>query len=234
MSTDLHDLLVPYALDALDAHERSRFESHLDHCDVCSAELSGFRATSIRLAESAAETPPESLRGTLLERVATTAQERPVVTALAQRSALRRSAPRLAVAAAALVAVAGVGGFLVEHQKADELRTESDRISAVMTADDSAIVSAPVRTGGELRVMHSASHGDAVVVGSELTRLGEDEVYQVWSMHDGTPRSEGLLGRGSGVLLAPDTADADAFAVTVEPKGGSEQPTTEPIVAAQA
>ncbi len=234
MSTDLHDLLVPYALDALDAHERSQFETHLDHCEVCRAELAGFQETSVRLGDAVAETPPPSLRRDVLERVRTTPQERPVVTALAQRSALRRNAPRLAVAAAALVAVAGVGGFLVEHQRADDLRTESDRISAVMTADDSAFVSAPASTGGELRVMHSASHGDAVVVGSELPRLGDDEVYQVWSMHDGEAQSAGLLGHGPGVLLAPGTAGADAFAVTVEPAGGSEQPTSEPIVAANA
>ena len=39
MSADLHSLLAPYALDALDDEERTRFEAHLDQCTDCQAEL---------------------------------------------------------------------------------------------------------------------------------------------------------------------------------------------------
>jgi anti-sigma-K factor RskA len=50
-------------------------------------------------------------------------------------------------------------------------------------------------------------------------------------MHDGQPTSVGLLGRGPGVLYVDGIKGADAFAVTVEPSGGSPKPTSEPIVA---
>src|SRR2546422_449482 len=33
MSSDLHELVAPYALDALDEDERERFERHLADCD---------------------------------------------------------------------------------------------------------------------------------------------------------------------------------------------------------
>ncbi len=49
-------------------------------------------------------------------------------------------------------------------------------------------------------------------------------------MHDGKPTSVGLLGRGSGMLYVDGIKGADAFAVSVEPAGGSEQPTSDPIV----
>ncbi|WP_181803288.1 RskA family anti-sigma factor, partial [Streptomyces shenzhenensis] len=36
---DLHSLAAPYALDALDAGERRRFERHLKDCDRCADEV---------------------------------------------------------------------------------------------------------------------------------------------------------------------------------------------------
>lgn len=234
MSTDLHDLLAPYALDSLDPHERSRFEAHLEQCSVCQSELTGLSETAVRLGDAASDTPPDSLRADVLARVEHTAQERPVVTAISARSRLRRTMPRLAVAAAVLVATAGVGGYLVENQRADDLRVQSEQMTAVMTADDSQLLSAPVETGGELRIMHSAQQDAAVVVGSDLRPLEDGEVYQVWALRGGTPHSAGLLGSRSGVLYAPQVGDADGYAVTVEPSGGSDLPTTDPVVATSA
>ena len=230
MNSDLHDLLVPYALDALDPHERSKFESHLDQCDVCSVELNGFALTAVRMAEATEEEPPSALRVAVLDRVATTPQERPVVTAIAQHGALRRSLPRLAVAASVLVATAGLGGFFLERDRAEDLQAQTEQISTILTAEDSALLAAPATTGGELRIMHSPSHGDAVVMGSDLEPLADGRIYQVWAMYGDEPQPAGVLPSSSSMVLASGVGDADAFAVTIEPAGGSQAPTTEPIV----
>ncbi|MGJ9412262.1 anti-sigma factor domain-containing protein [Aeromicrobium sp. CF4.19] len=229
MSNDLHDLLVPYALDALDPHERTRFETHLDQCETCRDELPGFQATSVRIADAAAATPPPGLRVDVLARAQATRQERPVLGVVAHRSALRRSLPKLAVAASVLVATAGLGGYLVEHERAQDISGESQRITAVMSADDAAVLETPIQSGGTLRIMHSADVGDAVVAAASLEPLAADEVYQVWAMYDGAPQSVGLMDQHSSVLLAPDMGDAQGFAVTVEPSGGSDVPTSDPI-----
>ena len=42
MSVDLHQLIAPYALDALEADDRSRFEAHLALCEQCRVELVGL------------------------------------------------------------------------------------------------------------------------------------------------------------------------------------------------
>jgi anti-sigma-K factor RskA len=230
MSQDLHLLIGPYVLDALEADDRARFEAHLAQCEQCRAELSGFTATAGRLGEAAADTPPADLRDRVVALAATTPQEHPAVTAFVQRRPASRWASRLALAAAVAAAILGIGGFVVEHQRAGELRAERSELVTVMAAPDATTTSRRVTGGGAVRVIASAQHDAAIVVGASLDALDEDHTYQVWRMDDGTPTSVGLLGPGPGVLLVKNIAGADAFAVSVEPSGGSEQPTSTPIV----
>lgn len=231
MSVDLHHLIAPYALDALEADDRSRFEAHLALCEQCRVELVGFLSTTARLGGAEAMTPPSGLRERLLTTIASTPQERSVITALSQRSRVRRFAPRVALVAAVAAAVIGIGGFVAEHQRADDLRADRARLSAVMSAPDAAITEESAADGGKVRVIASTTHDAAVVVGASLSTLEADETYQVWRMRDGKPTSVGLLGRGPGMLYVDGIKGADAFAVTVEPSGGSPQPTSDPIVA---
>jgi anti-sigma-K factor RskA len=65
-----HTLAGPYALDALDAAERARFERHLRRCATCPAEVRGFAAVAASLGLAAATTPPPSLKGRVLADVA--------------------------------------------------------------------------------------------------------------------------------------------------------------------
>jgi len=231
MSIDMHQLIAPYALDALEADDRSRFEAHLALCEQCRVELVGFLSTTARLGEAEAMTPPPELRERLLTTVSSTPQERPVVTALSQRSRVRQIAPRVALVAAVAAAVVGIGGFIAENQRADDLRADRSRLTAVMSAPDAATTEEAATGGGEVRVIASPTRDAAVVVGASLSKLDADQTYQVWRMHDGKPTSVGLLGRGPGMLYVDGIKDADAFAVTVEPSGGSRQPTSDPIVA---
>ncbi len=231
MTIDLHHLIAPYALDALEADERSRFEAHLAQCDHCRVELVGFVSTAALLGEAEARTPPPGLRERVVTLAASTQQEHPVVTALAQRSRIRRVAPRIGLAAAAAAAVLSIGGFVVEHERADDLSADRSRLIALMAAPDTTASLSPAAGGGEVRVVSSASRNAAVVVGSSLDRLDDDQIYQVWHMEDGKPTSVGLLGRGSGMLYIPSIEGAEAYAITVEPAGGSSQPTSDPIAA---
>lgn len=229
-TTDLHSLTAPYALDALDAHERTRFENHLEQCEACRRELAGFQATSARLGEAAEQTPPPALRERLLTEVSQTRQEPPVVASLAQHR-LRSVAPRIAAAAAVAVAVAGIGGFLYERDRAESLQAQSVAVSEVMRADDATFRTNDADSGGSVRVVMSPAEDAAVVMGADLEPLDDEHDYQVWAMHDGVPRSVGVLSRDASMVYVEKMKGADAFAITVEPAGGSEKPTTEPVAA---
>ena len=68
MSSDLHELVAPYALDALDADERARFERHLAECERCSSQLMGLQEAAGALAYAVeGPEPPASLRSRILE-----------------------------------------------------------------------------------------------------------------------------------------------------------------------
>ncbi|MEO6606559.1 MAG: anti-sigma factor [Aeromicrobium sp.] len=228
MSIDLHSLVAPYALDALDVAERPRFESHLDECGDCRAELAGFVATATRLGEAGACQPPAGLRARLMADVATTRQERPIVVPLRRQSALRRTLPRLAMAAAFLVGAVGIGGFLTERDAANDVRADKAAITAVLSASDAKTTDKSFDGGGHVRLIASDAADSAYIVASSLPGLPDGKVYQVWMVKDDSPTSQGVFA-SSGSMVMNDLDGADRVAITVEPKGGSKQPTTSPI-----
>ncbi|MCW2831727.1 MAG: hypothetical protein JWP31_2419 [Aeromicrobium sp.] len=228
MTIDLHSLMAPYALDALAPDERIRFQNHLDDCVDCQAELAGFEATAARLGDAVSQTPPAALRNRLLAEISSTPQVRPVVTSLAERRGLRRTLPRLAMAAAFMVGTVGVGGYVVEHQNAQDVRQHSADIQRVLAAGDAKTVEKNFSKGGNVRMVMSASKDSAVIFANQLPDPGRGKVYQVWMIDDDEPTSQGWF-KSSDEMIMDGITKADSVAVTVEPKGGSEQPTTLPV-----
>ncbi len=74
-----------------------------------------------------------------------------------------------------------------------------------------------------------------VVTTTGLPPLPSGKVYELWLMAPGSNRPAGLLPAPSGGRTAPvlavGLAAGDRAGVTVEPAGGSAQPTTTPILA---
>ena len=227
MTTDLHSLMAPYSLDALDLGERVRFEAHLEQCLTCQAELAGFQATAARLGEAVASKPPAGLRERLLAKIATTPQERPVVV-LVERSRLRRTLPRLAVAAAFLLGAVGVGGYVVERDRAVDEHDRVETITQVLGSKDAQAVAKTFPTGGNVRMVMSPSKDAAVIFANQLPDPGSGNVYQVWLIGGSGPVDQGTFKR-SGDMVMKGITKADRVAVTVEPEGGSKQPTTAPV-----
>ncbi|MFC9960797.1 anti-sigma factor domain-containing protein [Streptomyces nigra] len=248
---DLHSLAAPYALDALERAERQRFEKHLSTCEVCAAEVRALTEDAVRLAWSTAAPPPAALRERVLSAVRTLPQEG------AGRPAARARVPQLpphvwggqppprragrrplfvpfatATAAAALV-VASL--FAVQANEArDQLaaqRARASEIANVLGASDARASTGEDAKGRRIGVVASASEGRAVVTLSGYGEPPGGRVHQLWLMRPGAqPRSLGLF-EGDTPLIASDLeTSATSLAVTVEPGGGSPQPTSQPIV----
>jgi len=63
---------------------------------------------------------------------------------------------------------------------------------------------------------------------NSLPEPGEGKQYQLWAIVDGKPVDAGLLDLAlSGLYKMKDISGAAAFAITLEPLGGSENPTLE-------
>jgi len=246
---NLHSLAGPYALDALDSGaEQDRFERHLNRCQNCTAEVRGFRETATRLGMAAAQTPPPEMRDRVMAAVARTRQ----VPTTDDHARHARPAPRtrpltrLALIGGALAAAAaivlGIALVNTQHQlnqaqhQLSQAQAQLQAITAVQTATDAKVINKRTSVGGTVTVTSSASKRQMVLTTSGLPPLPAGKVYQLWLI--GRPpnkiRSEGLLATPhnghTGPVLVSGVLAGDTFGVTVEPEGGTIQPTVTPIV----
>jgi len=247
-----HTLTGVYALDALDTDaEVARFERHLARCQGCTSQVREFRVTATRLGMAVSRPPPPALRAAVMDEVPRTRQLR----ALDDRPGHRRAAPRptwlprLAAAGAAigLAAAITLGVVLVNTQnqlsqarhQLSVTKTELAAINAVRTASDATLVTKATSIGGTVTAVSSASRHQIVVTTRGLPALRAGKVYQLWLIgsNGNRIRSEGLLvlhnGR-TGPVLISGVLPGDIFGITLEPAGGTVQPTVKPFVAIPA
>ncbi|PPF60898.1 anti-sigma factor [Clavibacter michiganensis] len=147
----------------------------------------------------------------------------------------RKPGALIGVAAAAVVLV--VGGVVVGTNVGGPGTSQAPVASAyerVTTASDVVIDKRDVVGGGTATVYFSASEAKTAVVLNDASPLPEGRVLQMWYVGASGAVSAGVMpaadGAGHAVLDGRYTP-GDTVAITVEPEGGSEQPTTEPIVA---
>jgi anti-sigma-K factor RskA len=230
MSEELHTLAGLYVVDALDDDERERFEAHLAECSACRQEVAEFQATTGRLSQLMAERPPDSLRATIMARVTTTPQEPPVrppdELAARRRSPRRLLAPALAVAAAVIALLLGIG-WISSHRALDR----QEAISAVLAAPDAKSVELG-GGAGTMRVVYSPTLDRSVVVADGMADLPSDRTYALWFIGPGGPEEAALFRTSGGrtTKVLPRTPEGyQALGVTKEPAGGSDTP-TQPIL----
>lgn len=244
MTADLHTLVGAFALDALDPVERDEFESHLSTCDTCRLETAELSATAARLGSVVELQPSPAMRARVLDAVARTPQQRPNVVSLHERRSSRWTSRGL-VAAAAVMAVVGAGVGIDQYQQNQDLEAtqqaqaqERALIADVLAAEDKVAYDSASGERPHLTVVASEEADAAVVSLRDLPALPEERNYQVWRFVDGKPQSAGVMdaddiNRDTATMLMDDAAVAEAVAVTEEPAGGSEQPTSDPLVAVE-
>jgi anti-sigma-K factor RskA len=220
--------LAAYVLGALEEREAAELRRHLADCEACRMELRWLQPAVDLLPRSIEQLePPARLRQRLMATVRTEAHDASpagIEAAEPKRrptwgSLLRR--PATALAAGALL-VAGAAGGYVLHQP--------DESSSVITARPSP--AAPANLAGTLE----REGGSAILTMSRLPALPPDGVYEVWVARDGALEASSLFvprRDGSAEAAVPGPLDnADAVLVTQEPRGGSRQPTSPPLLRA--
>ncbi|MCM3894863.1 anti-sigma factor [Gordonia sputi] len=152
------------------------------------------------------------------------------------RARSRRGRVALAVGAAAVaVAVALGAGVLIGRTTAPEQTpssTTAQQVSDILAAPDArSTVSSLADNRGTITVVSSKSANRAVaVVRDQRNPIAADQTFQLWLIgKTATPVSAGLVaGTGSAAPHVIDSLDdSTVLAVTIEPQGGSPQPTTD-------
>ena len=228
---EAHTLIGAYALDALDDLERATFERHLAACETCRDEVAGLRRTAVRLADAAAVPPPPRVREQVLAQARVTPQARTPLAPAAPDPAVRTPGRRVWLAAVSVGT--GVTAWN-EHEAAQRAQADAQRITGVLTDPSARQVQAPVAGGGRATLVVAGDR--AVLAGGSLPALPADRTYQLWVIRDKEITSAGLGPQGAdaaGTWSRPvdGVGPGDVVAISVEPAGGSAQPTTTPIVA---
>lgn len=143
-----------------------------------------------------------------------------------------------------LFAVLGLGGWnLALRQHASDAATSvnqyaeltallaypATRLVALQAASDS------VNNAGT-QVVLNLERNEAYLVAAGLAPLSANQTYQLWLISDGTPASMSIFnvdaqGRdGRFIRGLPTPGTINVLGITIEPSGGSTQPTTEPIL----
>ena len=142
----------------------------------------------------------------------------------------------VAAAAAALVLFVGgvfVGSALSNHNSFEAQQAAS--LAQINAASDVQHATSPVEGGGTATLVWSGEEGKSALVTTGLPELPPDKTYELWYIRgdEATPAGT-LVPSGAGAtwrVLEGTMAAGDTVGVTVEPKGGSTKPTTQPIVA---
>lgn len=222
--SEIHALSGAYAIDALDEHERALFERHLAECADCRDEVDSLRGAAASLADATAVAPPAQLRDDVLNAIKTVRPLPPLPRQDHPAAGRGRRFRGLLVAAAA-VAVVGTGTLVTQPWQDDQ-----SPVDQVIAAADTDRATARI-DGGTVTVYRSESLGKAALVTDDLPPVAAGKVYELWLQVDGAMVPAGLLDASGDqeLVLTGDASKATAAGITVEPDGGSKQPTTTPI-----
>jgi len=251
------DLAAAYALGALSADETRRFEAFLATSPETQREVQEYREVAALLALGGPDAPAGSLSSGLRDRVLSRVAEqktRPLTTGGRVPMARPSSAVWVALAASLLLS-AGLGAGLVSVRgRLAAVQTELAARSATLDrtaqqlAEREATLNSILEPGVELYQLTSSGdpepgiqlfwnrqRNQAIVHGFRLKPVPTGKAYQLWFIKDGAPvPSVTFKPEPDGHariehVPVPEGGKLSAAAITVEPEGGSAQPTS-PIV----
>lgn len=251
----IDDLAAAYALDALSPAERARFEA--EATPEARAEAARLADTATLLSSDVAA-PPPGLRASVLDAISREPQlpaeapaEMPaavapapwdepmsvepprasVGTGAAERRARARWRPLRTIGAIAAGSALLLGGVALGSQLGGDSRNEA--LGAVVSAADAERGEVALPDGSTATVVWSAERGQSVILFDGLSAAPEGSTYQAWYIGADGPQSAGTFdasGDATAFLLDGALTAGAAVGVTVEPDGGSDAPTTDPIL----
>ena len=253
------ELAGAYALNALSPEGAAEFEEYLTGSEQARIEAAELSDTAVALALALAPVQPSAgLKSSIVAKLASTPQLRSINVAnshvasaaapLRESSATHVSATKRArarwfprpvgilAAAAAAVALFVGGAFVGQVFNTNQLEQEQAAgLAQINAASDSQRASATTIDGYTATLVWSEELGLSAFLIDDLPALQSDKDYQLWYINGSGATSAGTFdstGAGTVWRVLDGTLKAgDQVGVTVEQSGGSDQPTTDPIVA---
>ena len=232
------ELKDAFVLGALPEEERREFEEYLAAHPERRAEIEELSTVAGLLALSPQEHEPSpELRSRIMDAVEAEAVH-PAGSRRSWRALIGEFlGPRnLALGAAALLVV---GLFSWSMLLRGEVQDLQGRVQSLQNQPQGPqmveLGGAGTEQGARAEVV--TLEGDrAVLVVEDMPPAPEGKTYQIWVIEEDVPKPGGLFEPKQDSVAAVvehPVGGGDVIAVTVEPEGGSPQPTTEPMLAAE-
>jgi anti-sigma-K factor RskA len=221
---DVKGIIGAYVLGAVPVEEIPSIRAHILSCEECKALADEMSRAVESLALSVEPVaPPPGFTQNVLKQVAHERIE-------PARAAVpgRRWRPLQALAYAAVVVFAAVMGAIALDARRD---ADANRRVATALLQATEGIELQGEAGVEAKVVTRETN--AVFVATGLEDPPDDRIYQLWFMRDGVPVDSRTFDLSGGVALvraADLPEDLNGAAVTIEPSGGSREPTTTPVI----
>jgi anti-sigma-K factor RskA len=212
---------APWVLGALP--DASEYREHLETCEFCREEVALLQPSADVLAGTVAPEPaPPALIASVMATVRAEAELLAAAGPEADRPKRRRRITRprafaLGTGLATVIAVAVVAVFALSG---NQRTVDGEILAKGMPATASVSLVGP-NDSAKLKV-------------GGVPAAAAGRTYEVWLQQpDGSMKPTSALFSGDGSVSVPNLEGSTAVYVTVEPAGGSQQPTTKPIMRVQ-
>lgn len=242
---ELGNLSGSYALNGLDAADLAEFETHLQQSHATRDEVTELTDTAVLLGLAVEPVQPSAgLKASIMDQLDAHPQL-PVAAASsaafaspagrkAQARWFTRPVTALAAVAAAIALFVGGGVITTSLAQNSFAQQQADQLAAINSADDAQRASVDLADGGTATLVWSNTLLSSALIVDGLAPLPADRTYELWYINDAGARPAGTFGvAGSGStwrVLDGTMKAGDTVGVTVEPRGGSDAPTTDPVV----
>jgi anti-sigma-K factor RskA len=242
---ELGNLSGSYALNGLDAADLAEFETHLQQSQATRDEVTELTDTAVLLGLAVEPVQPSAgLKASIMDQLDAHPQL-PVAAASsaafaspagrkAQARWFTRPVTALAAVAAAIALFVGGGVITTSLAQNSFAQQQADQLAAINSADDAQRASVDLADGGTATLVWSNTLLSSALIVDGLAPLPADRTYELWYINDAGARPAGTFGvAGSGStwrVLDGTMKAGDTVGVTVEPRGGSDAPTTDPVV----
>ncbi|MEP1034299.1 anti-sigma factor [Ekhidna sp.] len=250
-------ILEAYVMDQLSSAERTEVENAASEHSEIRYELERIELSMETLAFATAVKPPASVKGELLAQIETQQKVKKEAPVVEMRPESSFGMLRFAAAASIIIAlgsaimafnywnkwqsaedrlstlIAQNEQFAENYNQVNQQLDDIQNAVAIMnnTAYQRVIMNGTDNSPeSQATVYWNEATADVYLNIQNLKELSQNQQYQLWAIIDGKPVDAGVFDPdGSNFLVHMKNigANAAAFAVTIEPRGGSESPSLE-------
>jgi anti-sigma-K factor RskA len=245
-------IVQSYVLGLADNAERSEFEMLCAQYPELVAEREAFEEALENFVIQNAVVPPRQVKDRFLEAIHHPSINQSKVIKMEQHSnaPARKGNGLRFLAAASVVLLIGAGFFAYQlYNKTNELKDANKDLQARLDSADNTLnkiideqkliknpnvtvvnmVGSNAAPQSSANIFWDSTSSSVYLMVKNMPKLPSDQQYQLWALIDGKPKDLGVFDslENNVILKMNNTQKAQAFAITIEKKGGNPSPTLE-------